>query len=574
MLRRTFLSFAVCVALTVASGASSVPTRAQRGMVASQNEIASKIGADVIAAGGTAIDAVVATAFALAVVHPTAGNIGGGGFIVFRPAKGEPVAYDFREMAPAKASPTMFLKDGTYSAELHHNSHLAVGVPGTVAGLHLAWKEQGRLPWKRLVDPAVALARDGFVLTEGLARSLENVLPRMQKYPASVAQFSKRGTPYDAGETFKQPDLARTLDRIAAQGPAGFYQGETALLLEKEMLANGGLITRDDLRHYAAKKRTPVRGSYRGYDVISMPPASSGGVALVEMLNLLEGYDLAAMGFASANTVHLMTEAMKRAYADRARHLGDPDFNRDMPIARLISKEYAADLRKTIDEKRAAKTSPTTFEWPQESDETTHISVVDGERNAVAMTYTLEQSYGVKIVVPGAGFLLNNEMGDFNAGPELTTAEGLVGTKPNLAEPGKRMLSSMTPTILAKDGQLFMVSGSPGGRTIINTVLETIVGVVDFGMNAQEAIDAPRFHHQWLPDRLDFEKFGLSADTTAELERRGHTLRAGGSQGVAQVIVFNAKEDMLEGGTDRRASDGAAVGVPGRARLRPATAQR
>ncbi len=556
MLRRTFLSLAVCVALTVASGASSVPTRAQRGMVASQNAIASQIGADVVAAGGTAIDAVVATAFALAVVHPTAGNIGGGGFIVYRPAKGEPVAYDFREMAPAKASPTMFLKDGKYSAEVHHNSHLAVGVPGTVAGLHLAWKEQGKLPWKRLVDPSVALARDGFIVTEGLARSLKNVMRTMQKYPASVAQFSKNGTPYEAGETLKQPDLARTLERISAQGPAGFYQGETAMLLEKEMLANGGLITRDDLKNYAAKKRTPVRGSYRGHEVISMPPASSGGVALIEMLNVLEGYDLASMGFASANTVHLMTEAMKRAYADRAHHLGDPDFNKDMPIARLISKEYATDLRKSIDQKKAAKASPTTFEWPHESDETTHISVVDGERNAVSMTYTLEQGYGVKIVVPGAGFLLNNEMGDFNAGPELTTAEGLVGTKPNLAEPGKRMLSSMTPTILAKDGQLFMVSGSPGGRTIINTVLETIVDVVDFGMNAQEAIDAPRFHHQWLPDRIDFEKFGLSADTTAELERRGHTLREGGSQGVAQVIVYNAKEDMLEGGTDRRASDG------------------
>jgi gamma-glutamyltranspeptidase / glutathione hydrolase len=534
-------------------------------MVASQNEIASKIGADVIAAGGAAIDAVVATAFALAVVHPSAGNIGGGGFIVYRPADGEPVAYDFREIAPAKASPTMFLKDGQYSAEVHHNSHLAVGVPGTVAGLHLAWKEQGKLPWKRLVDPAVALARDGFLVTEGLARSLKNAMRTMQKYPATVAQFSKNGAPFEAGDTLKQPDLARTLDRIGAQGPAGFYQGETALLLEKEMLANGGLITRDDLKNYTAKKRTPVRGTYRGYDVISMPPASSGGVALIEMLNVLEGYDLPSMGFASANTVHLMTEAMKRAYADRARHLGDPEFNPDMPVARLISKEYAADLRKTIDPKKAAKASPSTFGWPHESDETTHISVVDGERNAVSMTYTLEQGYGVKIVVPGAGFLLNNEMGDFNAGPELTNAEGLVGTKPNLAEPRKRMLSSMTPTILAKDGRLFMVSGSPGGRTIINTVLETIVDVVDFGMNAQEAIDAPRFHHQWLPDRVDYEKHGLSADTTAELERRGHTLRAGGGQGVAQVIVFNVKEDVLEGGTDRRASDGGVVGVPGKA---------
>jgi gamma-glutamyltranspeptidase/glutathione hydrolase len=569
---RASVTVAVCVVVSMTAGASSVAIRAHKGMVASENAIASKIGADVIGAGGTAVDAAVATAFALAVVHPSAGNIGGGGFIVYRPTKGEPVAYDFREMAPAKASPTMFIKDGKYNGDVHHNSHIAVGVPGTVAGLHLAWKEQGKLPWKRLVEPSVALARDGFTLSEGLARELKDVLGSMRTYPGSVAQFSKRGTPYEAGETLKQPDLARTLDRIATDGPAGFYQGETALLLEKEMLANGGLITREDLKNYTAKKRTPVRGTYRGYDVIAMPPASSGGVVLIEMLNVLEGYDLPAMGFASANTVHLMAESMKRAYADRAHYLGDPDFNKDMPLVRLTSKGYAADLRKTIDQKSASKTSPTRFEWPHESNETTHISIVDGDRNAVAMTYTLEDSYGAKIVVPGAGFLLNNEMGDFNAAPELTTVEGLIGTKANLAEPGKRMLSSMTPTILAKDGQLFMVSGSPGGRTIINTVLETIVDVVDFGMNAQEAIDAPRFHHQWLPDRLDYEKYGLSPDTTAELERRGHTLRAGDAQGVAQVIVFNAKDDMLEGGTDRRASDGAAVGVSGRAAVRPATA--
>ena len=464
----------------------------------------------------------------------------------------------------------MFLKDGKYSAELHHNSYLAVGVPGTVAGLHLAWKEQGKLPWKRLVDPAIALARDGFTVSEGVSRSLRGVLRQMQKYPASVAQFSKNGTPYEPGETLKQPELARTLERIAAQGPAGFYQGETALAVEKEMLAHGGLMTREDLKNYAAKRRTPVTGSYRGYEVISMPPASSGGVALIEMLNVLEGYDVGKMGPWSADAVHVLAEAMKRAYADRAHYLGDPDFNTDMPLARLMAKD-AADLRKTINMKKAAASSASTFEWPHESDETTHISVVDADRNAVSMTYTLEQGYGVKIVVPGAGFLLNNEMGDFNAGPELTTAEGLVGTKANLAEPGKRMLSSMTPTILARDGQLFMVTGSPGGRTIINTVLETIVDVVDFGMNAQEAIDAARFHHQWLPDRIDYEKYGLSPDTVAELERRGHTVRAGNGQEVAQVIVFNAKEDMLEGGTDRRAADGGAVGVPGRGAARPAT---
>jgi gamma-glutamyltranspeptidase/glutathione hydrolase len=563
-----------CAVLSVTTGASSVPIRAQKGMVASQSEIASRIGADAIRDGGTAVDATIATAFALAVVHPSAGNVGGGGFMVYRPSQGDAVAYDFREVAPAGSTPTMFFKDGQYSAELHHNSHLSVGVPGTVAGLHLAWKEQGKLPWKRLVEPAIVLARDGFAVTDGLSRSLKSGLRQMQKYPASVAQFSKNGVPYEPGEILKQPDLARTLDRIASQGPAGFYEGETALALEQEMLANGGLITRQDLKSYTPIKRAPVKGTYRGYEILAMPLISSGGVGLIEMLNVLEGYDLASLGPASSGAVHLMTEAMKRAYSDRARYLGDPAFVTDMPLARLLSKDYASQLRKTIDLKRATPASPATFEWSHESDETTHISIVDGNRNAVSMTYTLEQGYGSKITVPGAGFLLNNEMGDFNAGPELTTAEGLIGTKPNLAAPGKRMLSSMTPTILTRDGQLFMVTGTPGGRTIINTVLETIVNVADFGMNAQEAVDAPRFHHQWLPDRISYEKYGFSADTVAELEKRGHTLQSGGAQGVAQVIIYNAKEDVLEGGTDRRAADGAAVGVPGRTGPKPTAAAR
>jgi gamma-glutamyltranspeptidase/glutathione hydrolase len=555
------LALSLAIATSTTLNAVSVPVRARGGMVASQNTLASQIGADVIKDGGNAIDAAIAVAFALAVVHPTAGNIGGGGFIVYRPVKGEPVAYDFREMAPAKATATMWLEDGKYSPERHHNSHLAVGVPGTVAGLHLAWTEQGTLPWRRLVEPAIALARDGFTVTDGLAQSLRGQLKNFQKYPASLAQFSKNGTPYEAGETLRQPDLARTLERIASDGPAGFYEGQTALAIEKEMLANGGIITREDLKNYVAKRRAPVTGTYRGYDIISMPPISSGGVALVEMLNVLEGYDLASMGPGSAAAVHLIAESMKRAYADRARYLGDPDFNPDMPIARLTSKEYAAELRKTISADRAARPSPSTFEWPVESDETTHISVVDGARNAVSLTYTLEQGYGVKIVVPGAGFLLNNEMGDFNAAPGMTTADGLIGTEANLAAPRKRMLSSMTPTILARNGQLAMVTGTPGGRTIINTVLETVLNVVDFGMNAQEAVDAPRFHHQWLPDRISYERHGLSPDTIRLLEGRGHTLREGGAQGNAQVIVYNVKEDTLEGGSDRRSPDGAAIGV-------------
>jgi len=558
---RALVAVLVAVAL-VPVFTESTPTRTKAGLVVSQNETASRIGAEVLRDGGSAIDAAVATAFALAVTHPTAGNIGGGGFIVFRPVSGEPVAYDFREMAPAKASATMFLKDGKYSSEVHHNSYLAVGVPGTVAGLHLAWKAHGKVPWTRLVGPAIALARDGFVVTDGLARSLRGALTRMKRFPASIAQFTKAGVPYEAGEILRLPDLARTLQRIADNGPAGFYEGETALLIEKDMAAQGGLITREDLKAYQAKRRTPLRGTYRDCELISMAPPSSGGTALIEMLNILEEYDLKSMGFGSAASLHLIAESMRRAFADRARHLADPDFNPGIPIARLTSKAYAADLRKTIQKDRASKSSPTSFEWPGESEETTHISIVDRDRNAVALTFTLEAGYGVASVVPGAGFLLNNEMGDFNAGPGLTTAEGLVGTEPNLAAPRKRMLSSMTPTILTRNGQFFMVTGSPGGRTIINTVLLTILNVVDFGMNAQGAVDAARIHHQWLPDRIQYERYGLSPDTVAMLTAMGHTMNVIGSQGVAQVIVHNQKEDVLEGGCDRRAADGAAVAQP------------
>lgn len=528
-------------------------------MVISASDIASQVGARVLKGGGNAVDAAVATAFALAVTHPTAGNIGGGGFLLYRASNGQAAAYDFRETAPAVASPTMFMTEGKYDADVHHRGYLSVGVPGTVAGLHLAWMENGKLPWKRLVEPAIALARDGFLVSDGLARSLAGVLPQMQMYPTSVAQFSKNGIPYAVGDLLKQPALASSLQRIANQGPAGFYEGPTAEAFEREMQAHGGLITREDLRRYTAVRRAPVQGTYRGYEIIAMPPPTSGGVALIEMLNILEGYDLTAMGAGSSSAVHVMAESMRRAFADRAAHLGDPDFNRDMPLARLLSKPYAAELRRGTSRDHAGKSSPATFEWPPESEETTHLSVVDSNRNAVSMTYTIEEAYGVKIVLPGGGFLLNNEMGDFNAGPGLTTSDGLIGTSANLAQPGKRMLSSMSPTILAKDGRLFMVTGSPGGRTIINTVLHTIVNVVDFGMNAQEAVDAGRFHHQWLPDRITYERFSLSSDTLTALRAKGHEVTQGGNQGVAEVVVYNGSENVLEGGVDRRQPDGGAA---------------
>jgi gamma-glutamyltranspeptidase/glutathione hydrolase len=545
----------------LATGAQ--PVRGRKGMVASQNFMASQVGIEVLWAGGNAVDAAVATAFALAVTHPAAGNIGGGGFLLFRPVSGDPAAYDFRETAPTGSSPTMFLTNGAYDPKKHHEGHWSVGVPGTVAGLHMAWRAHGKLPWRRLVEPAIVMAREGFVITPGLARSLRAVLPEMKPYRGSTLQFTRNGIPYEPGDLLQQPELAETLERIAERGPAGFYEGKTAELLVAEMKRGGGLITLADLAAYRARRRTPLRGTYRGYEVLAMPPISSGGTALIEMLNILEGYNL-FKGFGSADTVHLMAEAMRRAFADRARYLGDPEANPGMPIDRLISKDYARTVRATIDEGKASRSSPASFEWAAESHETTHLSVIDAERNAVSLTYTLEDSYGSKIVVPGAGFLLNNEMGDFNAGPGLTTAEGLVGTDPNLAAPGKRMLSSMTPTILAKDGKAYLAIGSPGGRTIINTVLEVIVNVVDFGMNVQEAIDAGRFHHQWLPDRILYERHGLSPDTVALLRARGHEVKElegeWATQGVAEGVLYDAAADMLEGGADRRAPDGAAIG--------------
>jgi gamma-glutamyltranspeptidase / glutathione hydrolase len=556
MTRRAFLFIAALLVSSLTLNAGSTALRAKRGMVISASAIASDIGFQVIKDSGNAIDAAVATAFALAVTHPTAGNIGGGGFLVYRPTSGEPTTFDFREVAPAGSKPEMWLKDGKYDSNVHHNSHFAVGVPGTVAGLHLAWKTAGTKPWKDLVAPAITLARDGFELSEALARSLERTLPNFKRYPASLAQFSKNGQPYQAGEIFKQPDLARTLERIANDGPAGFYEGETAALIEKEMKANGGLITREDLKNYQAKQRAPIRGTYRGFDVIGMAPPSSGGIAVQLILNILEGYDLKAGGFGSAQTLHLLAESMRRAFAERAQHLGDPDFVKNMPIDRLISKDYAAQLRKTINLSQASKSSPTRFTWTTESQETTHFSIVDAQRNAVSMTYTLEAGYGSKIVVPGGGFLLNNEMGDFNAAPGMTTDQGLIGTDANLARPGKRMLSSMSPTILAKDGKLFMVTGSPGGRTIINTVLMTILNVVDFGMNAQEAVDAGRIHHQWLPDQISHEEHAFSPDTLAILKKMGHALQSVDSQGVDEIIIYDVKADMLEGGVDRRQADG------------------
>jgi gamma-glutamyltranspeptidase/glutathione hydrolase len=540
--------------------AAAGPVRAQAAMVASATELSSRIGDEVLREGGNAVDAAIATGFALAVTYPQAGNIGGGGFMVIRFPDGEATTIDFREKAPLAAHPEMFLDSaGSYSSAIHHDSHLAVGVPGTVAGLELAHQKYGKLPWARLVEPAVRLAEEGFPMMPYLARSLAGVLPAMQPFPASVAAFSKGGVPYEAGELFRQPDLGRALARIRDQGRAGFYQGETARLLVEEMQRGGGIITLEDLERYEARERAPVRGSYRGYEVIGMSPPSSGGVAVIEMLNILEGYDLRAMGHNSAAYLHHLAEAMRLAFRDRARYVADPDFV-EIPVARLTSKPYAAELRAGIDPSRATPSEVDDVALAYESAETTHYSVVDESGLAVAVTYTLEESYGMKAVVPGAGFLLNNEMGDFNGKPGLTTEAGLIGTEPNLARPEKRMISSMTPTILAKDGQLVAVVGSPGGRTIINTVLQVVLNLVDFEMDIQEAVNAKRIHHQWFPDRITMEAAGADAATVETLRGMGHNVRVAGQQGRAHSIQIDARSGARLGAADPRDPDSGAVG--------------
>lgn len=539
------------------------PVYAQHGMVVSTDRIASQVGAEILRRGGNAIDAAVATGFALAVVHPAAGNIGGGGFMVIRFADGRTVGIDYREKAPKAAHERMYLdEDGELIRGLNHRGYLAIGVPGTVAGLTLALEKYGTMSLKEVLKPAIKLAKKGFPVSPSLSRDLTSLAKTFKKYPASAKAFLKNGEePYRPGETLRQRDLAATLERIAKHGRDGFYAGKTAELIEEDMKANGGLITREDLAAYRAVIREPIQCNYRGYTITSMPPPSSGGVTLAIMLNILEGYDLAELGHNSAAYIHLVAEAMRRAFADRARYLGDPDFNPDMPVKRLISKEHAEKLGESISLTRASKSSPENYEWPLESTETTHYCVVDAMRNAVSNTTTLERWYGSKIVVQDAGFLLNNEMGDFNPWPGHTDSTGLIGSRPNLVQPAKRMLSSMTPTIISKDGKTFMVIGSPGGRKIINIVLQTILNVIDFGMNIFEAIDAPRFHHQWLPDKITIEKWGPTMDTVELLRNKGHEIDwFDTTTGRAMGILIDPETGYITGAGDPRSPNRGAVG--------------
>ena len=538
------------------------PVRAKNGMVSSASRLASEVGVATLKQGGNAVDAAVATAFALAVTWPTAGNIGGGGFLVYYGADGHATTFDFREKAPLASTETMYLGlDGEVVNNSNHDGYLAVGVPGTVAGLYKAHQELGNLPWETLVAPAVALARDGISITYALQTSFSRMRGRFSPYPASMTKFYRDdGTDYAMGDLWLQPDLAHTLELIQQHGHDGFYRGENAQRLAEFMAANGGIITEEDLALYQAVEREPIRGTYRGHEIISMPPPSSGGVTLVQMLNILEGFDLASMGHNSADYLHVLTESMRRAYANRAEHLGDPDFNEAMPLERMTSKDYAAQLRASIDMDQTSVSEENGYANIYESEDTTHFSVVDSEGNMVSLTYTLEYSYGSGIVVDGGGYLLNNEMGDFNAVPGVTTRTGQIGTEPNLIESQKRMLSSMTPSIVGFQGRPLFAAGSPGGRTIINTTLQVILNVIDHGFNIAESVEAGRIHHQWLPDVTEFERISFSLDTIRLYEMKGHTADVGGQQGSAMVVYHDRENGLFAGASDSRQGDSAAVG--------------
>lgn len=567
-LRTLLCLFAVVgLSFTIYPQSGRIPVRSENGMVVSSHYLASEVGSDIIKKGGNAIDASVATAFALAVTLPSAGNIGGGGFIVYNGNDGKQTTFNFREKAPKAATLDMFLgEDGKVKDNSNHEGLLSVGVPGTVAGLYKAHQKMGKLPWEDLVAPAIELAENGFASTYAMNWFLEWVKENKdeERYQATAQAFLKNGEEiYKPGENWKQPDLAESLKRIQKNGADGFYKGKTARLIENYMKKHGGLITREDLASYEAEELEPVNGTYRDYEIVAMPPPSSGGVAIIEMLNIIEGFDIKKMGHNSAKSLHVLTEAMRRAYADRALHLGDPNFNSDMPIEKVTSKEYAEKLRETINLEKASVSDSANFSAAHlkfESPETTHISVVDREGNAVSMTYTLEHSYGSKITVDGAGFLLNNEMGDFNPIPGYTDSKGLIGTDPNLVAPEKRMLSSMTPTIVAKDGKPLLIIGSPGGRTIINTVFQVIVNVLDHEMDVARAIEAPRIHHQWLPDITSFEHYGISPDTKKLYEEMGHKVRYITNQGQAMGIYIDYEEGILFGAADSRSYDSRAVG--------------
>ena len=562
------------------SVASTHPVHAQHAMVVSVDELASRVGVEIMQAGGGAVDAAVATGFALAVVHPAAGNIGGGGFMLIRMADGKMYFLDYREKAPAEATRDMYLDaQGNVIAGASQYGYRAIGVPGSVAGMAYAERKWGKLTLKQVMAPAIKLAREGCALSWEAARDLHD--RHLAEFPESRRLFQRDGDYYKPGEIFRQPDLARTLERIA-ENPDDFYHGALARELAAALQKGGGLISVDDLAHYEVKEREPVRGTYRGYEVISAPPPSSGGTVLIESLNILEGYDLGKLPNRSAQAIHFTIEAFRRAFFDRAEFLGDPDFAR-IPVAQLIDKKYAAAWRQTIDPAHASPSKdlkrPAVFSEleqyaaghppaapPPESPHTTHYSVVDAEGNAVAVTTTLNGSFGSRVTAEGLGFLLNNEMDDFSAKPGAPNSDGLIQGAANAIGPGKRPLSSMTPTIVVHDGKTVMVLGSPGSSKIITTVANVLMGVVDYGMNLQEAVNAPRFHNQWLPDVLNVEKW-FSPDTINSLQQMGYNVQIGlhDAEQVspywsdAECIAIDEKTGERLGASDGR-NNGKAVG--------------
>lgn len=560
---------------------------ASGGMVVSDHVLASEVGVNILKQGGNAMDAAVATAFALAVTHPQAGNIGGGGFLVFMDTTGKATTIDFRETAPLAATPEMFMDDdgniktvrnhyGSVTTA-NHTGLLSVGVPGTVAGLWMAHRKYGKLPWKQLVEPAIQLAEEGFPLSPTLAQHARSFSSDSRSSFLQDFFRNDDGTLVQEGETWKQPMLGNTLEQIRDKGRDGFYRGPVAGKIAAYMKQNGGMITEEDLLRYEAIEREPVKGSYSDFIIYSMPPPSSGGVALIQMMHMMEcayhpekyrgGKDTMLPGtenpeFNTPGYMHLLAEVMRRAYADRAAFMGDPDFNPAMPTDQLVSREYAEKRFSDIDMNHASKSDPGTIGQLPEGPNTTHISVIDGEMNAVALTYTLEFSYGSGLGVPELGFIFNNEMGDFNPVPGLTNKEGLIGTAPNTIQPGKRMLSSMTPTIVARDGIPYLVIGSPGGRTIINTVFQTVLSVLEFDMPVDKAIGAVKIHHQWLPDVIVYEEDLLSPDILKALEEMGHTMVPRSNLGRLMGIQVDAENGTFRGAADASSPDGAAVGYP------------
>ena len=539
------------------------PVWAENGMVSAQEQLAAEIGRDILAQGGNAVDAGIAVAFALAVTLPRAGNLGGGGFmLVHDAASGETHAVDYREMAPAGATRDMFLDaEGNADSELSRYSGAASGVPGTVAGMKLVHDEYGSMDWAEIVAPAIRLAEEGITVTPDLADSLEAMQERLTHYPSAARIFYKEGGEfYRPGDTLVQADLANTLRKIAEEGPDGFYRGEVAEAIARAVTEAGGDMTTEDLANYRAVTREPVRGTYRGYEIVSMPPPSSGGIHLIQILNALEGYPIGALGENSSETIHLMAEAMKIAYADRSEYLGDPDFV-DVPVDALTGKEYAAEMRARINTGFATPSElirPADLA-PYESDQTTHYSIIDKDGNAVSNTYTINFSYGSGLVAEGTGVLMNNEMDDFSAKPGVPNAYGLIGGDANAVEAGKRPLSSMTPTLVLRDGEIWLVTGSPGGARIITTVLQVVMNMIDHGMNVAEASHAPRIHHQWLPDELRIEQ-GISLDTQRALQAKGHRLSLEEVMGSTQSVMRDPESGFLLGASDPRRAGAATVG--------------